>query len=70
MHGLVPLSTPDGTGVALLYHGEREASSLGHAGAGNFWDDVWALVWRDGALGWRKLVVEGRFSIRLHSAPI
>ncbi|KAG2360760.1 hypothetical protein BDR07DRAFT_1451869 [Suillus spraguei] len=48
VHGLVPLSTPDGSGVALLYHGEREASSLGHAGAGQFWDDAWALVWCEG----------------------
>lgn len=59
VHGLVPLTTPDGTGVALLYHGERDASNLGHAGAGKFWDDVWALVCREGALGWRKLIVEG-----------
>ncbi|OAX38623.1 galactose oxidase [Rhizopogon vinicolor AM-OR11-026] len=59
VHGLVPLSTPDGTGVALLYHGERDASSLGHAGAGKFWDDVWALLWREGGLGWKKLIVEG-----------
>ncbi|KAG1732890.1 galactose oxidase [Suillus paluster] len=59
VHGLVPLSTPDGTGVALLYHGEYDASSLGHAGAGKFRDDVWALVWREGALGWRKLILEG-----------
>lgn len=38
---------------------ECEASNLGHAGAGNFWDDVWALVWRDGALRWKKLILEG-----------
>ncbi|TBU25310.1 hypothetical protein BD309DRAFT_947861 [Dichomitus squalens] len=30
--------------VAVLYHGEREASSQGHAGAGQFWDDVWVLL--------------------------
>ncbi|KAI0639962.1 galactose oxidase [Trametes polyzona] len=29
--------------VALLYQGERDASSLGHAGAGTFWDDAWVL---------------------------
>ncbi|OSD06230.1 galactose oxidase [Trametes coccinea BRFM310] len=30
--------------VAVLYHGERDASKLGHAGAGSFWDDVWLLT--------------------------
>ncbi|KAI1793182.1 hypothetical protein LXA43DRAFT_286162 [Ganoderma leucocontextum] len=30
--------------VAVLYHGERDASSQGHAGAGEFWDDVWVLL--------------------------
>lgn len=63
VHGLVPLSTPDGTGVALLYHGEHDASSLGHAGAGEFWDDVWALLRREGALEWRKLIVEGESNL-------
>ncbi|KAG1867107.1 hypothetical protein C8R48DRAFT_704240 [Suillus tomentosus] len=59
VHGLVPLSTPDGTGVALLYHGESDASDLGHAGAGKFRDDAWALVWREGGLRWKKLIIEG-----------
>ncbi|KZT08644.1 galactose oxidase [Laetiporus sulphureus 93-53] len=30
--------------VAVLFHGERDASKLGHAGAGTFWDDVWLLL--------------------------
>lgn len=30
--------------VAVLFHGERDASTLGHAGAGTFWDDVWLLT--------------------------
>ncbi|KAI0652409.1 galactose oxidase [Trametes meyenii] len=43
--------------VAVLYHGERDASALGHAGAGSFWDDVWLLVKSAGGdridAGWR-----------------
>lgn len=30
--------------VAVAYHGERDASNQGHAGAGQFWDDVWVLL--------------------------
>jgi Galactose oxidase, central domain len=44
----------------LLYiFGEGHASSLGHAGAGNFWDDVW--VHQVGSKGpvWTKLLFEG-----------
>lgn len=51
--------------MAILYHGERDASSLGHAGAGSFWDDVWLLKCRadDVAVGmrdwqWEKVQVE------------
>lgn len=33
--------------AAILYHGERDASTLGHAGAGTFWNDVWVLT-KDG----------------------
>ncbi|KAA1475183.1 galactose oxidase [Dentipellis sp. KUC8613] len=39
VHGLVGGSG----GRALLWYGEREASALGHAGAGAFWGDVWVL---------------------------
>jgi len=52
-----------------MYHGECEASNLGHAGAGNFWDDVWALVWRDGALRWKKLILEGKLILVCDYAP-
>ncbi|KAI8995276.1 galactose oxidase [Trametes punicea] len=51
--------------VAVLYHGERDASRLGHAGAGTFWDDVWLLMKEpgDGELSsgwaWRKVIIGG-----------
>ncbi|KAF8132502.1 hypothetical protein EV363DRAFT_1328620, partial [Boletus edulis] len=34
---------PERLPVALLHHNERDASSVGHAGAGVFWDDAWLL---------------------------
>ncbi|TFK50737.1 hypothetical protein OE88DRAFT_1746957 [Heliocybe sulcata] len=40
--------------VAVLYHGEGEASNLGHAGAGNFYNDVWLLFDSPGGLAWKK----------------
>ncbi|KAI0783334.1 hypothetical protein C8Q75DRAFT_795498 [Abortiporus biennis] len=52
---------------AILYHGEKDASSLGHAGAGVFWDDVWVLS-HDNSLdslsitegwSWKRLEVVG-----------
>ncbi len=44
VHGFVPfVSRRHPRALALLYHGERGPSSLGHAGAGDFWDDVWLL---------------------------
>ncbi|RDX51881.1 hypothetical protein OH76DRAFT_1462928 [Lentinus brumalis] len=46
VHGFVHFVSPApelANGVAVLYHGERDASSLGHAGAGTFWDDIWIL---------------------------
>ncbi|KAI0828956.1 galactose oxidase [Trametes gibbosa] len=42
--------------IAILYHGERDASTLGHAGAGTFWDDAWILSREPGdsiLSGWR-----------------
>ena len=33
----------DGQDYLVAYFGERDASSLGHAGAGVFWGDIWAL---------------------------
>ncbi|KAH7890547.1 galactose oxidase [Phlebopus sp. FC_14] len=74
VHGLVPFTIPasaasslGGTKVpiALLYYGERDASALGHAGAGKFWDDVWLLLASPSAnpasaeLQWKKLEVKG-----------
>ncbi|KAI0778731.1 galactose oxidase [Trametes elegans] len=47
VHGFTPFrsrSTSLADAVALLYHGEKDASSLGHAGAGTFWEDVWVLT--------------------------
>ncbi len=46
VHGFVPFQSRSPTlsgALALLYHGERDASNLGHAGAGVFWEDVWLL---------------------------
>ncbi|KAN0082438.1 hypothetical protein V8E55_008233 [Tylopilus felleus] len=71
VHGLVPFTsttqanTSVSVPVALLYHGERNASSIGHAGAGVFWDDVWLLVVTStsnpstSGLQWKKLRVDG-----------
>lgn len=66
VHGLVPFTTrartnTSGIPVALLYYGERDASSLGHAGAGVFWDDGWLLLATPstGALRWKKLRAQG-----------
>ncbi|KAI6157040.1 galactose oxidase [Pisolithus tinctorius] len=71
--GLVPFVVPSSTSmdgnnkipVALLYYGEKDPSSLGHAGAGEFWDDVWALVASPGpsleniTTEWKKLDIVG-----------
>ena len=46
VHGFVTFQSrnPSLSSVrAVLYHGERDASNLGHAGAGSFWEDVWLL---------------------------
>lgn len=46
--------------VALLYYGEKAPSSLGHAGAGEFWDDVWVLLAHpDAKAQWKKLDLTG-----------
>ncbi|KAI6100354.1 galactose oxidase [Pisolithus sp. B1] len=71
--GLVPFVAPSSTAVdgknnipiALLYHGEKAPSSLGHGGAGEFWDDVWALVsspsssFGNAVTEWKKLDIVG-----------
>lgn len=65
VHGLVPFSHPFyPTAVALLYHGEKEPAKDGHAGAGEFWDDVWLLQatredHENGGLEWVRVPVEG-----------
>ncbi|KAF8988080.1 hypothetical protein BDQ17DRAFT_1435201 [Cyathus striatus] len=71
VHGFVPFSSAAPglrDAVAVLFHGEREASSLGHAGAGAFWDDVWVLSRssahadtnkESGGFWWRKAEVQG-----------
>lgn len=51
--------------VALLYYGEKAPSSLGHAGAGEFWDDAWVLFAYPGPslqtakTEWKKLDLAG-----------
>lgn len=60
VYGLVPFqSKSKPAAIALLYYGERDASSLGHAGAGTFWDDIWLLEYHkseeDGNLSWKKV---------------
>lgn len=63
MHGFVKFQSPKyPNAIALLYHGERDASTLGHAGAGTFWDDVWVLQTGEGdnssELEWKFIKVE------------
>lgn len=46
VHGFAPFQSPLpelANAVAVVYHGERDASNAGHAGAGSFWEDVWLL---------------------------
>jgi len=63
VHGLVGFqSAKFSSARAVLYHGESEASNLGHAGAGSFWSDVWMLEESSsggGNLQWKYLPVEG-----------
>lgn len=62
MYGFVSCQpTPSSAAIAVVYHGEREPSSIGHAGAGTFWDDAWLLDYFSNKQGefkfqWRKLV--------------
>ena len=63
VHGFVPFVSPRyPRALALLYHGERSPSALGHAGAGEFWDDVWLLeAGSEGEpeLAWKHVPVPG-----------
>ncbi|KAL8900647.1 MAG: hypothetical protein Q9207_005593 [Kuettlingeria erythrocarpa] len=44
--GLVPVTTGQGRNYLVLLLGERDPSSSGHEGAGQFWDDVWSFQLR------------------------
>ncbi|KAF8131402.1 hypothetical protein EV363DRAFT_1583696 [Boletus edulis] len=69
VHGLVPFMTStvanrERIPIALLHHGEKDTSSVGHAGAGVFWANAWLLVVTSTSkstpsLEWKKLRVEG-----------
>ncbi|KAI0962271.1 hypothetical protein AcV7_001151 [Taiwanofungus camphoratus] len=67
VHGFLPFQSPAPSltdAVAVLFHGERDASSLGHAGAGTFWDDVWLLTRNEAhalaeGWAWKKVEVPG-----------
>lgn len=48
-----------GRSLLLYIFGEGQASSLGHAGAGNFWDDVWVHQVGSRDPVWSKLLLEG-----------
>jgi hypothetical protein len=41
--GMQTISTGGGREYLILFLGERDPSTQGHAGAGKFWDDVWAF---------------------------
>ena len=41
--GLAPVTTGQGREYLLIICGEGEASTVGHAGAGRFFDDVWSF---------------------------
>ncbi|TDL29587.1 galactose oxidase [Rickenella mellea] len=58
VHGFVGFkSSKFPKAVALLYHGERDASTLGHQGAGTFWSDVWMLEEAGDNLAWKCVTV-------------
>jgi hypothetical protein len=72
VHGLVPFTTGTHTNrsrpipVALLCHGERDASSLGHAGVGVFWDDAWLLLATStSGLQWKSYALVRRRNVAL-----
>lgn len=48
----------------IAYLGERDASNLGHAGAGVFWGDVWALaLTKQGEIArdkWEKCIIQDK----------
>lgn len=48
-----------GKSLLLYIFGEGQASSQGHAGAGNFWDDVWVHQVGSRTPVWNKMSFEG-----------
>ena len=46
MAGLIPITTGQGRHYLVLVFGEGNPSSIGHDGAGKFWDDVWSYQLR------------------------
>ncbi|KAI4123020.1 MAG: hypothetical protein LQ338_005489 [Usnochroma carphineum] len=48
--GLQPITTGQGRNYLVLFLGERNPSSSGHEGAGQFWDDVWSFQLRPDGL--------------------
>jgi hypothetical protein len=50
--------------IAIAFYGEKAPSSKGHEGAGQFWDDIWALVKvpkenSSPGVAWQKMEVRG-----------
>ncbi|KAF8443989.1 hypothetical protein L210DRAFT_3759115, partial [Boletus edulis BED1] len=60
---------PERLPVALLHHNERDASSVGHAGAGVFWDYAWLLVVASTSTIDPKFRVEKNFASRAPPCP-
>ncbi|KAH9837280.1 galactose oxidase [Rhodofomes roseus] len=67
VHGFQPFQSRSpalSNAIAVLFYGERDASTLGHAGAGTFWNDVWLLS-KDKASSdtdgwqWTKVTTDG-----------
>ena len=44
--GLQTVTTGQGRNYLVLFLGEKDPSSSGHGGAGQFWDDVWSFQLR------------------------
>lgn len=53
-------SKADGQDYLIVFLGERDPSSQGHAGAGKFWSDVWSFpLSATGERKWEEVRVEG-----------
>ncbi|KZV97457.1 hypothetical protein EXIGLDRAFT_730675, partial [Exidia glandulosa HHB12029] len=70
VHGFTPLQIvgDNETLVAVMFLGERDPSSLGHEGAGAFWEDVWGLFQSKDTdaetlgLSWRQIELDASAS--------